>query len=74
MSATIEAPESWVSSVGKLSLPKLADQRLQELMDRNTEGGLTSDEREELTGLVDWSERVSLLRAEALLLLGERLG
>ncbi len=39
-------------------------------MDRNTEGDLTSPEREELESLVELSERLSLVRAEALQLLG----
>lgn len=41
-------------------------------MDRNTEGLLSDEEREELEALVEWSESVSLLRAEALHLLGRR--
>ena len=42
---------------------------LQKLMDRNTNGLLTPEEREELESLADWSERISLMRAEALLVL-----
>ncbi len=38
MSITIDAPLEWVESVGSLRLPPEADQRLQELMDRNNEG------------------------------------
>lgn len=45
---------------------------MQVLMDRNTEGLLTPEEREELESLVEWSETVSLLRAQALQLLGKR--
>lgn len=72
MPAAISVPESWVVSVGRLSLPKRTDRRLQELMDRNNEGQLTDAEREELESLVEWSEGVSLLRAEAFRLLGKR--
>jgi hypothetical protein len=72
MPSTIEAPEAWVASVGKLSLPERTNRRLQELMDRNNEGRLTPEERDELTALVEWSESVSLLRAQALQLLGKR--
>jgi len=72
MPAIIEAPEAWVASVGELSLPKRTDQRLQELMDRNNEGRLTPEERDELAALVEWSENVSLLRAQARQLLGKR--
>lgn len=72
MSAVISAPKSWVASVGRLSLPKKADRRLQTLMDRNNEGVLTNAERKELAALVEWSENVSLLRAQALHLLGRQ--
>jgi len=70
MPSAITVPESWVVSVGRLSLPEKTNRRLQALMDRNNEGLLSSSEREELESLVEWSESVSLLRAEALRLLG----
>lgn len=72
MSSTIEAPLEWVETVGNLRLPPKADQRLQELMDRNNEGLLTDAERADLESLVELSERLSLVRAEALHLLGRR--
>lgn len=68
--SVISAPVDWVESVGKLRLPPRADHRLQELMDRNTEGQLTEREREDLEALVEISETLSLVRAEALHLLG----
>ncbi|HTK74585.1 MAG TPA: hypothetical protein VL371_04955 [Gemmataceae bacterium] len=49
-----------------LRLPPELDQRLQVLMDRNNEGALSADEREELECLVDCSETMSLIRAMAL--------
>ena len=70
MSATIDAPLEWVETVGQLRLPAKADARLQVLMDRNTEGSISTEERAELESLVELSERLSLVRAEALLLLG----
>jgi hypothetical protein len=70
MSSTIPAPAEWVATVGELRLPIKADFRLQQLMDRNNEGQLSSLEREELEALVEFSERLSLVRAEALQLLG----
>ena len=70
MDTTIPAPSSWVETIGELRLPLKADSRLQQLMDRNNEGELSSPEREELEALVELSERLSLLRAEALQLLG----
>ena len=47
-----------------------ADRRLQDLMDRNNEGRLTPAEHEELEELAEWSEQISLVRAEALQVLG----
>jgi hypothetical protein len=46
MSAVIEAPVEMVEAVADLRLPPKADRRLQELMDRNTNGALTPEERE----------------------------
>lgn len=72
MSSTIDAPLEWVEAVGNLRLPPKANQRLQELMDRNNEGLLTEAERADLESMVELSERISLLRAEALHLLGRK--
>jgi hypothetical protein len=72
VSTTIDAPLEWVESVGSLRLPPKADQRLQELMDRNNEGLLTDIERADLESLVELSERLSLVRAEAIHLLGRK--
>jgi hypothetical protein len=70
--ATITAPVEWVEAVGNLHLPAKADHRLQELMDRNNEGVLLESERGELEALVELSERLSLVRAEALHILGKQ--
>lgn len=70
MSSVISAPIEWVELVSDLRLPPRANERLQGLMDRNTEGQLTTPEREELESLVELSERLSLVRAEAFQLLG----
>jgi hypothetical protein len=72
MSTTIAAPTEWVETVGDLRLPIKADLRLQQLMDRNNEGELTPREHVELEALVELSERLSLVRAGALQLLGRR--
>ena len=48
--AMISAPIDWVESVSELRLPAKTDRRLQELMDRNTEGQLTYRRR----ALTDW--------------------
>ncbi len=70
MSATVVAPLEWVESVSVLRLPPRANERLQHLMDSNTEGTLSDTEYAELEALVELSEQFSLLRAQALQLLG----
>ena len=61
-----------VECLGSLRLPPEEDQRLQKLMDRNNEGVLTGTERADLESLVSLSERLSLVRAEAIHLLGRK--
>jgi len=68
----IPAPPEWVESVSRLKFPPRTDRRMQVLMDRNNEGQLTPGEREELESLVEMSESLSLVRAEALRLLGRK--
>jgi hypothetical protein len=70
MHGTLSAPVDWIESVSDLKLPPTADQRLLELMDRNNEGLLDERERAELQALVDLSQRLSLVRATAMRLLG----
>jgi hypothetical protein len=70
MSTLVSAPLDWVESIGDLRLPSRADDRLQDLMDRNNEGELNAAERAELEVLVDLSQRLALVRCEALQLLG----
>ena len=70
MSAHVAAPLEWVEAVSDLRLPKKTDRRLQTLMDRNSEGLLTDAEHAELEALVEISETLSLVRAEAFHLLG----
>jgi hypothetical protein len=70
MSATIAAPVDWIKAVGNLRFPSKTDHRLQDLMDRNNEGLLQEPEKEELEALVELSEQLSLVRGEALQILG----
>lgn len=72
MDTTVDAPLRWVESITMLRLPEQADQRLQDLMDRNNEGKLSDQERTDLAALAELSERLSLVRAEALHLLGRK--
>jgi hypothetical protein len=72
MSDTVDAPLQWVESITLLRLPEHADKRLQELMDHNNEGLLSEQERADLKALAELSEQLSLVRAEALHLLGRK--
>ena len=72
MAAVVQAPLEMVEAVASLRLPPKADHRLQVLMDRNTNGNLAAEEREELETLVELSETISLVRAKALQLLGRK--
>ena len=72
MSALISAPSSWIETISNLRLPPKADGRLQELMDRNNEGELSVAERDEMAAWVELSEQLSLVRADAMQLLGRR--
>ncbi len=68
--STIETPIELVTSVADLRFPPKIDAHLQALMDRNTEGQLSDTERKELEALVEVSETISLLRVQALRVLG----
>jgi hypothetical protein len=70
MSTVIEAPREMVKAVANLRLPSKTNQRLQRLMDRNTNGELTSEELTDLESLVELSETIAIVRAQALHLLG----
>jgi hypothetical protein len=70
MATVIEAPVALVETVASLRLPPKADRHLQMLMDRNSEGTLTAAEKEDLEALVELSETISLVRAQALHVLG----
>ena len=72
MPAVISAPIDMVEAVAALRLPSRADRRLQDLMDRNNEGQLTPEEREDLEALVELSETIAVVRAKALHLLGRK--
>jgi hypothetical protein len=68
----IPAPPEWVEAVSRLRLPPRTDHRMQALMDRNSAGQLSTEERSELESLVEMSESLSLVRAEAFRLLGRK--
>ncbi len=72
MSVVVEAPLEMVEAVATLRLPPKNDKRLQWLMDRNTDGSLTPEQREELEALVELAETIGLVRAQALHVLGRK--
>jgi uncharacterized protein (DUF2236 family) len=71
MVAVIQAVKM-IESVASLHFPPKADQLLQDLMDRNTNGLLTPEDRKELASLVELREAMALVRAQALHLLGRK--
>jgi hypothetical protein len=72
MSAVVEAPVELMEKIAEMRFPARTDSLLQSLMDRNTNGQLTPAEREELAALVELSESIALVRAQALKLLGRK--
>lgn len=59
-------------TIAREQLPKAAQTRAHELMDRNNHGTLTDAEQEELDLLVERADRVMLRKAEAAVRLQER--
>jgi hypothetical protein len=72
MAAVIEAPLEMIEDIADLRFPPKTDQLLQSLMDRNTNGELNAQEREELEGLVELSQAIAMVRAKALQVLGRK--
>ena len=70
--ATVAAPRELIEALAALRFPPKTDAHLQELMDRNTQGQLTEAERGQLEALAELSERLALLRAQALRVLGRK--
>ena len=63
MSTVVEAPVELIEAVAALRLPPRGDRQLQFLMDRNTNGGLSPEQKEELEALVELSETIASVRA-----------
>lgn len=70
MGAEVSFPNEFVEALCELRFPEKTNELLQRLMDRNTEGLLSSDERLELESLVELGQTMSLIRARALKSLG----
>jgi hypothetical protein len=69
---TMQVPLEMVEALAALHFSEKLASRLQSLKDRNTDGWLTGQEREELEALAELSERLALLRAQALRVLGRK--
>ena len=72
MASVVSAPVEMIESVAALRLPVKTDKRLQTLMDRNNNGLLSADEKEDLEALAELSETLALVRSRAYLLLGRK--
>jgi len=70
MPAVIESPRELIETVAEMRFPAKTDERLTWLMDRNTDGLLTAQERDELASLAELSESIAIVRAQALRVLG----
>ena len=73
MSSVVQAPREMVEAVADMRLPSKLDRRLQVLMDRNSSGLLTPEERDCMEGLIELSETLAIVRAMAFHLLGRKL-
>ncbi|MBI2920224.1 MAG: hypothetical protein HYY18_03960 [Planctomycetes bacterium] len=69
MPHTIEAPFEYIEELANLEIPAVTQGKLRDLMDRNTEGKLSEDERQNLQALVELSEQLALIRGQAKVLL-----
>jgi hypothetical protein len=63
---TSPRPAASVASVALSKLSEARQERLDDLMERNNNGGLTGDERRELIALVTEAEALTLANARAL--------
>lgn len=72
MGDELKIPRQMLEEVAALRFPPPTDKRMQDLMDRNNDGRLSQNEREELESLVAMSETISLMRAKALRFLGRK--
>jgi hypothetical protein len=69
MSTGIPVPRRWLYELAALQLPHVSDSRLQSLMDRNNDGQLGDEEKEELAALVELGECLSIASSTARFLL-----
>ena len=72
MGDELKIPRQMLEEVAAFHIHAPTDKRMQDLMDRNNNGRLSQNEREELESLVAISEMISLMRAKALRFLGRK--
>jgi hypothetical protein len=72
MAFPVPTPNEVLEAVAKLRFPPTSDARMTTLMDRNNNGHLTVEERNELEAWVELGESWSLVRAQALMALGRK--
>lgn len=69
MPQTIQAPFEYIEELAHLEFPSSTRGKLRNLMDRNSEGTITQEEKRDLRALVELSERLALIRGQAKVLL-----
>lgn len=69
----IPTPREMLEQAADLQFDPVTDARMQVLMERHNFGELNESERRELAGYVALNQRMSIVRAQALLTLGRKL-
>jgi len=68
----LPTPQDMLERLADMRFGPGIDARLQDLMDRNNDGQLNDCERAELAGFVTLNEELSILRAQAMVVLGRK--
>ena len=66
-------PREFLEQAADLEFDPGIDARMQDLMERHNFGELTETERRELAGYVALNQRMSIIRGQAMLILGRKL-
>ena len=61
-----------LEELAEFKFPRATQRRFTRLMDLNSEGGLSPEQRQELAGLVELSERIAIMKGRARLLLDRK--
>jgi hypothetical protein len=65
-------PDDTLWTIAREQMPRVRQERMHELMDRNSKGAITNDEYEELANLVEQGQRLTLRKAQVADLLMDR--